>query len=111
MGQHGFVAFGLYVLLLACTLATLARIRKQARESSEAAWLATYADGLLIGTIAFGVTGAFLNVAYFDLYFVYVAMTAMLGREYRGLQTSMTATEPRAAPVAPKAATSPASEL
>jgi probable O-glycosylation ligase (exosortase A-associated) len=101
MGQHGFVAFSLYVLLLACTLATLARIRKQARESSEAAWLATYADGLLIGTIAFGVSGAFLNVAYFDLYFIYVAMTAILGREHRGFQTSITATAPRAIPVTP----------
>ena len=81
LGQHGFVAFGLYVLLLVSTLVTLTRLRRQARGISELDWVATYADGLRIGILAFAISGAFISVAYFDLYFIFVAMTAILSRE------------------------------
>jgi probable O-glycosylation ligase (exosortase A-associated) len=80
-GQHGLVGFGLYVLLLVSTFVTLSRLRRQSRLLPEVAWIANYADGLRIGLIAFAVSGAFLNVAYFDLYFVFVAMTAIFARE------------------------------
>jgi len=81
LGQHGFIAFGLYAFLLVSTLLTLTRLRRRSRRMPDMGWVATYADGLRIGIIAFAISGAFLNVAYFDLYFVFVAMTAILSRE------------------------------
>jgi len=86
VGQHGFVALALYVLLLAFAIATLTRLRKQARSLPNADWVATYADGIRIGIIAFAVSGAFINVAYFDLYFIFIAMTAILTRELNAIR-------------------------
>jgi len=36
---------------------------------------------LRVGIVGFAISGAFINVAYFDLYFVLIAMTAILARE------------------------------
>jgi hypothetical protein len=57
-------------------------------------WIALYAEGLRIGVIAFAISGAFINVGYFDLYFIFVAMAAILSRELGA------AREPSAAPTA-----------
>lgn len=81
LGEHGFVALCLYLLLMAFAIVRLSRLRKLARIWPEAGWIGTYADGLRIGIIAFAISGAFLNVAYFDLYFIFIAMTAILSRE------------------------------
>ena len=81
LGQHGFVALGLYLLLLVFALLTLTRIRRNALIYKETVWISTYAEGLRIGVLAWAISGAFLNAAYFDLYFVFVASTAILGRE------------------------------
>jgi probable O-glycosylation ligase (exosortase A-associated) len=81
LGQHGFIALALYLFLMASAIARLTRLRRQARALPDTGWIATYADGLRIGIIAFGISGAFLNVAYFDLYFIFIAMTAILSRE------------------------------
>jgi probable O-glycosylation ligase (exosortase A-associated) len=94
LGQHGFVALGLYVLLLASTLVTLTRLRRQAQRLPGMEWIALYAEGLRIGVIAFAISGAFINVGYFDLYFIFVAMAAILSRELGA------AREPSAAPTA-----------
>jgi probable O-glycosylation ligase (exosortase A-associated) len=91
-GQHGLVGFGLYVLLLVSTFVTLTRLRRRSQLIPEVAWIANYADGLRIGLIAFAVSGAFLNVAYFDLYFVFVAMTAIFARELRAARKPSTQT-------------------
>ena len=91
LGQHGFVAFGLYVLLLVSTLVTLTRLRRRAREMSNMGWIAIYSDGLRIGVIAFAISGAFLNVAYFDLYFIIVALTAILSREVTAVNNATAA--------------------
>jgi probable O-glycosylation ligase (exosortase A-associated) len=80
-GQHGLVGLGLYVLLLVSTFATLSRLRRRSRLLPDMSWIANYCDGMRIGLVAFAVSGAFLNVAYFDLYFIFVAMTAILQRE------------------------------
>jgi probable O-glycosylation ligase (exosortase A-associated) len=81
LGQHGFVALGLYVLLLLSTLVTLTRVHRQAQRVPDMSWAASYAEGLRIGVVAFAISGAFISVAYFDLYFIFVAMTAILSRE------------------------------
>ncbi|MCC6610729.1 MAG: putative O-glycosylation ligase, exosortase A system-associated [Burkholderiales bacterium] len=81
LGQHGFVGLGLYLALMASAILRLTQIRREARALPDAGWIATYSDGLRIGIVAFAISGAFINVAYFDLYFIFIAMTAILSRE------------------------------
>lgn len=83
LGQHGFVALFLYLLLHAVVQVRLTRVRRRAKRSSETRWIGTYATGLQIGLLGYLVSGAFLSSAYFDLPWLYFAMAAMLFRELR----------------------------
>lgn len=83
IGQHGFVAAFLYLLMLLLLLLRLYRLRKIALRHNELQWVTTYADAIFLGMIGFLVDGAFLNVAYFDLMFLFLAMASVLQREVK----------------------------
>jgi probable O-glycosylation ligase (exosortase A-associated) len=76
--EHGFVGFGLYFLVLASTLVSLRRIRKRWRGHAEHGYLANYAEMTQLCLYPFLVAGAFIGVAYFDLYFYFVGASVVL---------------------------------
>jgi len=69
LGEHGFLGFGLYIGLLVWSLLTLRRLRKRWRNHPEHGYLSHYAEMIQLVLVPFLVAGAFLTVAYFDLYF------------------------------------------
>ena len=81
LGQHGFLAFALYLWLLVSVCLTLWRMRAASRIDVDSGWIGTYATGLLIGLLGYAVSGAFLSSAYFDLAWLYIAFSALLSRE------------------------------
>jgi putative inorganic carbon (HCO3(-)) transporter len=81
LGQHGFVAFFLYILLLASTHFKLRRLRKEAKTRPGLEWIGNYAGGIQIGLLGYLVSGAFLSSAYFDLAWLYYAVAVILSRE------------------------------
>jgi probable O-glycosylation ligase (exosortase A-associated) len=85
LGSHGFLALGLYLLLLALMLARLQGIKSRAEKLPGGAEFSAYASGIQLAMVGYCVSGAFINVAYFDLYYLYVAVTAVLWRELRQL--------------------------
>jgi len=95
LGEHGFLGLGLYFLLLGSTLVNVRRIRKRWRAHQEYGWLANYAEMIELAIYPFLVAGAFLGVAYFDLYFHLVAIGAIL--------TTLSAQAERATPKAVRA--------
>jgi len=76
--EHGFLGFGLYLLVLGSTLLTLWQIRKRWSGHAEHGYLANYAEMTQLCLYSFLVAGAFVTVAYFDLYFYFVASSVML---------------------------------
>jgi len=96
LGQHGFVAFALFIAMMLWCLFKLRQIRAIARKSPEMVWIANYADGLQIGFVGYLVSGAFLNSAYFDMMYLFVALSAILGRELAEAQISQKAAAKRA---------------
>jgi probable O-glycosylation ligase (exosortase A-associated) len=76
--EHGFLGFALYLFVLASTLVTLRQIRKRWRGHTEYGYLANYADMTRLCLYPFLVAGAFIGVAYFDLYFYFIATSVML---------------------------------
>ncbi len=76
--EHGFLGFGLYFLVLGGTLMTLRRIRKRWRGHPEHGYLANYAEMTQLCLYPFLVAGAFIGVAYFELYFYLVGSSVML---------------------------------
>src|SRR5439155_12011300 len=81
LGQHGFVAFALFIALLVSAQLRLLRLRRAASVRSDAAWIGSAATALQIGLVGYMVSGAFLSSAYFDLAYLYYAMGAVLSRE------------------------------
>jgi putative inorganic carbon (hco3(-)) transporter len=100
LGDHGFVALGLYLFLMGSAIVRLTRLRRQTRVLPDVGWIGTYAEGLRAGVLAFTISGAFLNVAYFDLYYIFLAMTAILSRELNTLVKPESVTPARSRPVA-----------
>ena len=83
LGQHGFVALGLFMAVLVGTLVSLGRLRSRTATQPSLHWLSSYATGLQIGLVGYMVSGAFLSSAYFDLAYLFYALAAILWRELR----------------------------
>ena len=83
LGQHGFVVLLLFLALLFGALLSLNRIKKRAMENADSTWVASYAIALQVGLIGYMVSGAFLSSAYFDLVWLFLALTAILAREVK----------------------------
>lgn len=74
MGEHGFIGFTLFMLLAWFTWNTGSRIRRQAGRSEETRWCADLASMLQVSLMGYASAGAFLGLAYFDLYYDLIAM-------------------------------------
>jgi putative inorganic carbon (hco3(-)) transporter len=83
LGQHGFVALLLFLLMLFWTFTALQRVKKQAAVQESTRWLTSIASALQIGLFGYMIAGAFLSSAYFDLMYLYVALSAVLQRELK----------------------------
>jgi probable O-glycosylation ligase (exosortase A-associated) len=68
MGEHGFLGFGLYMFLMLNSLWHLRRMRKRWKGHPEHGYISHYSEMLQLAIYPFMVAGAFLTVAYFDLY-------------------------------------------
>jgi probable O-glycosylation ligase (exosortase A-associated) len=100
--EHGFLGLGLYFGALISALLTLRRLRKRWRKHPEHGYLSHYAEMLQLSFCAFLAAGAFLTVAYFDLYFVLLGSVAVLHElsrvaEAAALPASAAETVPRSA--------------
>lgn len=81
IGEQGLLVFTLYVVMLVSSLIKLKRIAKVTFNHSKLFWISEYANGVQTGLIGFMVSGAFLSVAYFDLMYLYIVITAIFERE------------------------------
>src|SRR5258705_6867999 len=78
LAEHGFTGLGLYLALIASTLISLRRIARQTRRSPALAFYFKTAQMVEISLIGFLISGAFLSMSYFDLFFHLVAITVLL---------------------------------
>jgi probable O-glycosylation ligase (exosortase A-associated) len=87
LGYHGFVALGIFVAMLIYSVIDLKRLERRVADHQEVGWIAPYARALRIGLIGYMVAGAFLNSAYFDLTYIFIALLAILQREVRSAES------------------------
>jgi probable O-glycosylation ligase (exosortase A-associated) len=81
--EQGFVGLGLYLLLVGSCWASLFGLRRSARRSSAARWIVPYTHMIEVSLFGFLVSGAFLGLANFDLFYQLVAMVIILKVLYR----------------------------
>lgn len=93
LGQHGFLGLGLFLALLGWTVLRLHQLAGKDLPD-EHRWIALYARGVEFSLLPFIVAGAFLSLAFFDLVYYYIALSAILRREYVVAMTSRTSSSP-----------------
>lgn len=81
LGQHGFAGLSIFLALIAFTYRTLGRIKRRASELAGRLWLSQYAWAIQVGLIGYLVAGAFLDVAYFNLLYAFIALAIIMRRE------------------------------
>ena len=69
LAEHGFIGLGLFLLLGAMALRTSTWIRQRTEGRDNLTWAHELAASTRLGLIGYFVGGAFLNLAYFDLYY------------------------------------------
>jgi probable O-glycosylation ligase (exosortase A-associated) len=79
LGEHGFVGFGLFILLAWLTWRKGAQIIQKTSKDPERRWAADLARMLQVSMIGFASAGAFLGLSNFDLYYHLIAMMVITG--------------------------------
>jgi len=102
LGDLGFPGLAVFLGLLAAGFANAAAVRRRCRGKPELLWAYDMAGALRLSLVAYAVTGAALSCAYYEIFYIAVAVLAMLRR----IAVSQ---EKQAAPVAaPSSAAAPA---
>ena len=78
LGEHGFVALGLFILLMLYSLSTAQKLKKTVRDNHDFKWVEDYSSMFQMSLIAYMVGGLFLGRAYFDLYYHIIAMIIIM---------------------------------
>lgn len=78
LGEHGFIALAIYLSILGLAFVKAGRIAKQARKLGVPSWIPTLATMLQSSIFAFGLGGAALSFAYFELSFAIFALIVVL---------------------------------
>jgi probable O-glycosylation ligase (exosortase A-associated) len=69
LGDHGFVGLALFIMLMIFTWRTGTRVRKYCETVPDLKWAANLARMCQVSIIGYAISGSFLSLAYFDLYY------------------------------------------
>jgi probable O-glycosylation ligase (exosortase A-associated) len=92
LGDHGFPGLFLYLVLGFSAYHGAGRLARQCRDSPSLDWAGRLAAMIQVSFVGFAVGGAFLGLAYFDLYYCLIAI--VLGLQISVRSARQTASEP-----------------
>lgn len=78
LAEHGFTGLALYVGLIISVLMSLREIKRKARDDPAMKWFYNCANMMQVSIVGYCVSGIFLSMSYFDLYYHLVAITIVL---------------------------------
>jgi probable O-glycosylation ligase (exosortase A-associated) len=85
LGEHGFVGLFLFFLLLFLAWKKAGKVRRRTRQSDQFKWAFDLSGMLQVSLVGYVAAGLFLDVAYFDLLYVILALivttSAVVSRE------------------------------
>jgi probable O-glycosylation ligase (exosortase A-associated) len=77
LGEHGFVGLGLFLMLGLMTWRTASWVIARARRDREKRWLGDLAAMIQVSLVGYASAGAFLGLAYFDFYYMLIALVVL----------------------------------
>lgn len=81
LGDHGFLAFGLYLALLWTAWRNANWVIRQANDRPENLWMVNLASMTRVSLLTFAVAGAAVSMAFYDYFLAILALTACLRRK------------------------------
>jgi putative inorganic carbon (HCO3(-)) transporter len=78
LGDHGFIGLGMFLFLIFAVWRTGTRIIKFAGNTPELKWASDLAKMMQVCVIGYVVSGAFLSLAYFDLFYDFIVILVVL---------------------------------
>lgn len=78
LGDHGFIGLAIFLTLMFCTWRTGTRIVKFCGNAPELKWASELAKMMQVCIVGYAVSGAFLSLAYFDLYYDFIVILVAL---------------------------------
>jgi probable O-glycosylation ligase (exosortase A-associated) len=78
LAEHGFTGLIIYILLIFTTMLSLRNIIRRSKEDQKMRWIYNYAQMLEVSFIGFLVSGLFLSMQNFDLFYGLIAITIIL---------------------------------
>jgi probable O-glycosylation ligase (exosortase A-associated) len=84
MGEHGFIGFGMFILLAIFTWLRANQVIRECKNDPERKWAADLAAMIQVSLVGYGAGGAFLGLAYFDLTY-HLMITLILAAKFSGV--------------------------
>ncbi|HNP62620.1 MAG TPA: putative O-glycosylation ligase, exosortase A system-associated [Woeseiaceae bacterium] len=78
LAEHGFVGLAIYLLLGLVTLQNGRKIAKLSKNRESLRWIHNLSSMIQVSIIGYAVGGAFLGLAYFDLYYHLIAIVILM---------------------------------
>jgi putative inorganic carbon (HCO3(-)) transporter len=78
LGDHGFVGLAIYIVLIFLAWRTGTRVRKHCQNQPELKWAENLARMCQVCLVGFAISGSFLSLAYFDLYYDIIVILVCL---------------------------------
>ncbi|HEV2714876.1 MAG TPA: putative O-glycosylation ligase, exosortase A system-associated, partial [Terriglobales bacterium] len=100
LGHHGFFGLFLFLLLAVMTWRSASWVIKYGRRNPEYRWAADLCAMIQVSLVGFATTGAFLGVAYFDLYYALIVVVVLCRTLIESQETAVE-TRPGAGRLAP----------
>jgi probable O-glycosylation ligase (exosortase A-associated) len=78
LAEHGYPGFVLFVGLILSTVLSLRGLVRSTRNRPDQQWIGDCAKMVEVSLVAYGVSGTFLSMSYFDFFYHLVAITVLL---------------------------------
>jgi probable O-glycosylation ligase (exosortase A-associated) len=78
LAEHGFPGLALFLMLIASTFVSLRYVIHVTKNRPDQLWINDCAKMVEVSLVGYAVSGAFLSMSYFDLFYHLVAITVLL---------------------------------
>ncbi len=80
LGEHGWPGLVCFVIILFLTWQQCSRVIKRTKDNTELIWLNNLMKMMQVSLVAYASGGAFLSLAYYDLYWHFVAISIIANK-------------------------------
>ncbi len=77
LGDSGFVGLAIFLTIIFLTWRACGRLIRQTASVPELEWINNLARAFRVSFVAYGVAGAALNLAYFEMFYVFIVLVAI----------------------------------